>query len=379
MYVGVVAGETSGDYLGAGLIEALRKQAPSLRLAGIGGPRMQALGAKSLFPMDSISIMGIDGLVRSLWHIIQIRRSLARFFVQDPPDVFVGIDVPDFNLGLEERLRRAGIPTVHYVSPTVWAWRGYRIHRIHRAVSHMLTLFPFEADYYRRHGIAVSFVGHPIADQIDEQDHSVRARAELDLPADGPVIALLPGSRVSELARHAQLFAQTARRLHRRRPAVHFVAPFVSAETRGAFERALADGGDALPLTIVEGQSRRAMAAADVVLLASGTAALEAALLRKPMVVTYRTSLIMKWVVRLFSHVDHYSMPNNLLRRPLIPELLQDEALPENLVAALEAYLDDPARVRDLQQQFAGIHRDLKRGASERAAQVVLRVAGAGA
>ncbi len=378
MYVGVVAGETSGDYLGAGLIEALRKQAPNLRLAGIGGPRMQALGAKSLFPMDSISIMGIDGLVRSLWHIIKIRRSLARFFVQDPPDVFVGIDVPDFNLGLEERLRRAGIPTVHYVSPTVWAWRGYRIHRIHRAVSHMLTLFPFEADYYRRHGIPVTFVGHPIADEIDEGNQTARARADLGLPADAPVVALLPGSRACELARHAELFVLTARRLHRHRPAVHFVAPFVSAETRGAFEQALA-GGDVLPLTMVDGQSRHAMAAADVVLLASGTAALEAALLRKPMVVTYRTSLVMKWVVRLFSHVDHYSMPNNLLRRPLIPEILQDQALPENLAAALGAYLDDPARVRDLQQQFAEIHRDLKCGASERAAQVVLRVAGAGA
>ncbi len=377
MYVGIVAGETSGDNLGAGLIAAVRDSVPAARFVGVCGPRMTALGARSLCPMASISIMGFDGLLRGLRDILAIRRRLYRFFLDDPPDVFVGIDVPDFNLGLEQRLRRAGIPTVHYVSPTVWAWRGYRIRKIRRAVSHMLTLFPFEADYYRRHDVPVTFVGHPIADQIPDADGREGARRALALTAEATVVALLPGSRKSEIERHAGLFVDTVRLLHERRPQVEFVAPFVSAETRREFERALEPHDPVLPVTVIEGRAREAMAAADVVLCASGTAALEAALLRRPMVVTYRTSTVMKWVVRAFSHVDYYCMPNNLLPQPLIPEYLQDEALPHRLVPALETYLDDPERVRRLQGLFAELHARLRQGANRQAADVVLRTAGA--
>jgi lipid-A-disaccharide synthase len=372
--IGVVAGEASGDRLGAGLVEALRRRYPQASFVGIGGPRMQEAGVHSLYPMESISVIGTDGLFRNLLKILRIRRELVEYFDRLRPDAFVGIDVPDFNLVLEERLRGRGIRTVHYVSPTVWAWRGYRIRRIRRAVDQLLALFPFEVDYFRERGVPVTFVGHPMADEIPEVTDVAAARRRLDLPQVGPVVALLPGSRVSEIGRMGGLFIDTATAIARIVPNVVFVAPFVSDQTRELFERLLAERENAPAIRRTTGYSRDAMAAADVVVLKSGTASLEAALLGRPAVVTYRVSWLASVVIRLFSHVRHFSMPNNLLDRVLIPEFLQEQAQPERIAAAVGEFLADPARVARLRGDFSRIHAMLRQGADERAADAVERV-----
>lgn len=372
MYIGVVAGETSGDRLGAGLMGAIRKHIPDARFVGICGPRMQAMGATSLYPMDNISIMGMDGLLQNLLRIVRIRRHLVQYFLNSPPDVFIGIDVPDFNLGLERRLKRASIETVHYVSPTVWAWRGYRIHKIRRSVSHMLTLFPFEASFYERHNVPVTFVGHPMADDISNMVSPEQCRLELGLPKNRRVVALLPGSRLSELQRHGELFVGTAIWLYTRHPDLRFVAAFVDQGMRDHFERLLQQRATDLPVLYVVDRAREALAASNVAVLASGTAALEAALLAKPMVVTYKVSKVTHLLVRLCAHVDYYSMPNNLLDQPIVPEFIQDEAIPGNLGRAVEKYLSDPAKVDGLSGKFEQIRSLLRRDANHRAASAVM-------
>ncbi len=373
--VAIVVGEASGDLLGAGLMEALQRARPDLRFVGIGGPRMLALGCRGIVAMERISLLGFDELFDKVVDILRIRRDLARRFLASRPALFIGIDAPDFNLPLARRLRRAGITTVHYVSPTVWAWRGYRIRKIRRAVDHMLTLFPFEADYYRRQGVPVTFVGHPLADQIpDTVDRDAQRRA-LGLRCAGRIVALLPGSRLSELRRLAPVFVRTARWLHERDPALRFVAPFVNGETRAYFEHVLgAEGAQALPVTLVDGQARTAMAAADVVLVASGTAALEAALLRRPMVVAYRVSAWSYPLLKLIVSVRTFSMPNHLAGFRLVPEFIQRDAVPEKLGPALEHFLNDPAAVAAVQAAFARIHGVLRSDASTRAAAVVLQL-----
>jgi lipid-A-disaccharide synthase len=369
-----VAGETSGDSLGAGLMRALQQRVPGISFEGIGGPQMQALGCRSLYPMERLSIIGFDA-INKYPEILGMRNELAEHFIARPPDLFIGIDVPDFVLGLEEKLKYAGIPTVHYVSPTVWAWRTYRIHKIRRAVDHMLTLFPFEAKLYRRHHVPVTFVGHPLADQIEERYDMRDIRRKLHLPEKATVVALLPGSRMSELERHADLFVKTAMRLYQGRPDMHFVAPFASAETQAYFEKALyRHGAWFLPVTIVSNRSRDAMAAADIVVLASGTATLEAALLRKPMVVTYRVSWLSYLLLRPFLHVDLYALPNILAGRRVVPELIQSHATPANLAEAVEYYLTHPDKIRSVQSALGEIHHSLRQKANIRAAEAVLKL-----
>jgi lipid-A-disaccharide synthase len=368
-----VAGESSGDLLGAGLIRSLRRQLGEIRVEGIGGPLMQAEGCHSLFPMEEITLIGLGDLGK-LFSIFGIRRRLRRHFLSTPPDVFIGVDVPDFNLGLEEPLRAAGIPTVHYVSPTVWAWRGYRIRKIRRAVDLMLALFPFEEEFYLRQGVRVAFVGHPLADVIPLRYDRRRARRELGLKESGRVVALLPGSRRSELERHADLFVRTAAWLAQRHRNMRFVAPFVNDRTRRLFEEALARHPFELPVTIRTGRSREVMAAADAVFLASGTATLEAALLRKPMVVTYRLPWLTAQLVRVFSHVKMYSLPNNLAGREIVPELLQHDATPEKCGAAIEAMLFGGEGSVERERTLAEIHRNLRRNANERAARAVIEL-----
>jgi lipid-A-disaccharide synthase len=372
--VGIVAGEASGDLLGAGLMRELRQRLPSVSFEGIGGPQMQALGCRSLFQLAQLSIIGFDAIGKYP-EILGMRNKLADHFLSGPPDLFIGVDVPDFNLGLEEKLKSAGIPTIHYVSPTVWAWRTYRIRKIRRAVDHMLTLFPFEAKFYRQHHVPVTFIGHPLADQIKDR-YDVRAiRRKLHLPEKGTVVALLPGSRMSELERHADLFVKTAMRLHQQHPDMHFVAPFVSSETQAFFEKALyRHGAWFLPLTIVSNCSRDAMAAADIVVLASGTATLEAALLRKPMVVTYRVSWLSYLLVRPFLHVNMYALPNILAGRRLVPELIQTQATPQNLAEAVEFYLAHPDKAKSVRSALGDIHRSLRQHADVRAADAVLKL-----
>ncbi|MHB1950299.1 MAG: lipid-A-disaccharide synthase [Acidiferrobacteraceae bacterium] len=376
MRIGVVAGEVSGDLLGADLMVALHRHFPDSRFEGICGPKMSARGCVSLFPMERLSVVGISEALARYPEIWRIRRDLMRHFREQPPDLFIGIDAPDFNLGLETVLRRRGVPVVHYVSPTVWAWRGYRIARIRQASDLMLTLFPFEAKYYRGKGVPVHYVGHPMADEIDFEHDAAAYRERLRLPEHGAIVAMLPGSRESELRAHSDIFVTTAQWLHRRHPDMHFAVPFVSRAGRVLFEAAIkrAEAWE-VPITRFAGHSREVMAAADAVLLASGTATLEAALLKRPMVVTYRVSPVSAFLIRMFSHVKMYALPNHLAGRPLVPELLQQRARPELLGAAIEAELaPDSERAAALQEAYFAMHRRLRRHASCRAAAAIARL-----
>ena len=373
MRIGIVAGEASGDLLGAELMQAIKRRVPEARFEGIAGPKMIAQGCDALYPSEKLAVMGLIGIGKYM-ELRSIRAGLARKLLNDPPDVFIGIDAPDFNIGLETRLRKQHIPTVHYVSPSVWAWRQYRLPKIARAIDLMITLFPFEAKFYEEHDVPVKFVGHPLADMIPLETDSVAARHALGLPQDKQIIALLPGSRVGEVSRLSEYFVEAAAQCIEQRPGLHFVAPFAYSETREIFEQALQAKAPHLPVTILDGQSREAMAAADAVLLASGTATLEGMLLKKPMVVAYRLKPFSYWLAMQLLKVDNYSLPNLLLGKRVIPEIIQDDVTAESLSSALLAYLDAPEKVAELQQQFLAMHHELRQNASENAADAVLSV-----
>jgi lipid-A-disaccharide synthase len=374
----ITAGEASGDQLGAGLIHAIKARCPEATFQGIAGAKMQAAGCESLYPIERLSVMGLFEVVGRLAEMIPMRRRLAKRLIADPPDVLVGVDAPDFNLSLELMLRRAGVPTVHYVSPSVWAWRRWRLKKIARAVDRMLVLFPFEREFYQQREIPVSFVGHPMADEIPMQSDRRAARRSLKLHQEGEWVALLPGSRVSEVRFLAEPLAQTAAWLARRRPGLRFVAPLVDAATRSLFEAAVRRYAADVAVHLVEGRARDAMAAADAVLAASGTATLEALLLKRPMVITYKT-LPLTWIIgRRMVYVDQFGLPNLLAGEALVPELLQDEAVAERLGPALLEFFESPERVQVLEKRFAEIHAGLKNNASARAADAVLEVAAGG-
>lgn len=373
----MVAGEASGDFLGAGLLAALRERRPELVAEGIGGARMIAGGFDGHYPMERLSVMGLVESLGRYAELLPMRARLAQRLIARRPDVFVGIDSPDFNLGLERRLRRAGIPTVHYVSPSVWAWRRYRVRKIARSVSLMLTLFPFEARFYEEHGVPVEFVGHPLADLVPMEPDRAGARRELGLPAQGEVVALLPGSRLSEVSRLAGPLLRTGRWLRERRPGLRFVAPLVDAATRACFEAARRRPGAELEVRVLEGGARTAMAAADAVLLASGTAALEALLLKRPMVIAYRMNPLTYRIMKAMFHAPFVGLPNLLAGHEVAPELLQDAAVPERLGPAVLALLERPALRRGVDAEFGRIHAELRRDASARAAAAVLGAAGA--
>ena len=363
--------------LASGLIEAIRTRVPEARFEGIAGPRMAALGCETLYPMERLSVMGLFEVVGRYLELVPVRRRLARRFTGNPPDAFIGVDAPDFNLPLELALRRAGVRTVHFVSPSVWAWRRYRLKKIARAVDMMLALFPFEPPFYDAHSIPVRFVGHPLADEIAMRTCRSAARARLGLDPEARIVALLPGSRMGELRRLAGPLVRTARWVHRRRPGVRFVAPLVDRPTRELFSRALAEHAPGIRCDLLLGASREAMAASDVVLLASGTATLEALLLKRPMVITYRTMRLTWLLGRAMLHVDHVGLPNLLAGSRLVPELLQDDATPERLGPALLDRLDHPDRQRPVLEEFDRIHRALRNDAFSKAAEAVLEVAGA--
>ena len=363
--------------LASGLIEALRARVPGARFEGIAGPRMLAAGCETLYPMERLSVMGLFEVFGRYLELIPVRRQLARRFTENPPDAFIGVDAPDFNLSLELALRGAGVKTVHFVSPSVWAWRRYRLNKIARAVDMMLALFPFEPPIYDAHSIPVRFVGHPLADEIAMWTSRDAARARLSLDPGARIVALLPGSRVSELRRLAEPLARTARWVHQRRPEVRFVAPLVDGATRDFFSRALAEHAPDIRCDLLVGASRDAMAASDVILLASGTATLEALLLKRPMVITYRT-MHLTWILgRAMLHVDHVGLPNLLAGARLVPELLQDDATPERLGPALLDRLDHPGRQRHVLEEFDRIHRALRNDAYTKAAEAVLEVVAA--
>lgn len=372
---GIVAGEASGDLLGAGLIRAIRQRHPRAVFEGIAGEQMIAAGASSLFPMERLAVMGIVEVLGRYRELLGIRRQLARHFQQQPPDVFIGIDAPDFNLGLERQLRDAGIKTAHYVSPSVWAWRQRRVKKIARAADLMLTLFPFEADFYRQHQVAVRFVGHPLADMIPLQVDQAAARQQLSLPVAGEVLALLPGSRTNELHYLAEPFIETARWLLARRPGVRIVVPLANRVRRRQFEQTLARLENPPAMTLLDGQSREVMAAADVVLLASGTAALEAMLLKRPMVVAYKLAPLSYWLAKHLLKVDSVSLPNLLAGESLVPELIQHAATPQRLGQAVLDFFAQPQLAERMQQRFTDIHHSLRQDASAQAAAAVLALA----
>lgn len=368
--IGVVAGEVSGDRLGAGLMSALRRHFPTARFEGVGGDAMHAEGFHSLHAMDRLAVMGLIEPLKRLPELLRMRRQLREHFCRHRPALFVGIDAPDFNLGLELGLRRAGIRTAHYVSPSVWAWRQGRIHKIARAVDHMLVLLPFEAEFYQRHGVPVTWVGHPLADELPLAPDTAGARRQLGLPTAARVLALLPGSRRGEIELLGPLFLDTLARCRQQLPDLRCVLPAANAARRAQLDALLAARPE-LEVQVLDGQSHLAMAAADAVLLASGTSALEAMLLKKPMVVAYRAGRITHAVVSRMLRVTHVSLPNLLAGRELVPELLQDRAQVESLTpAVLGALTDDVARA-GLIADFETLHRQLRRQASERAAEAL--------
>lgn len=373
--IGIIAGEASGDLLGARLMRALKRSLPDAQFEGIGGSEMLAEGCHSLFPMERLSVLGLTEILGRYFELHRLRKHLIAHFRANPPDIFIGVDSPGFNLGVEEQLRRAGIATVHYVSPQVWAWRTWRVRLIRRAVDRILVLFPFEKDFYARHSIQATFVGHPLADEIYGDDDPRPHRDRLKLDRNRATIALLPGSRVSELKALADVFVETTQWLHARHPEMQFIIPFVNRRTQVLFEEAIRshEAWD-LPITRFHGHSREVMAAADVVLLASGTATLEAMLMRRLMVVTYKVSRLSYWLMRAFSHISLYAMPNNLAGRHLVPELLQNEATAENLGLAVERYLSRPLYAREVLKTFESMADRLRGDSSERAAQAVLEV-----
>jgi len=364
--VALVAGEASGDILGSGLMRALKARHPDVRFIGVGGPLMEAEGLVSSFPMERLAVMGLVEVLGRLRELLKRRKALVADLIAQRPDVFIGIDAPDFNLDIELKLRRAGIKTVHYVSPSVWAWRQKRVLKIREGCDLMLTLLPFEARFYEEQGVPVRFVGHPLADTIALSADREAARAELGL-GDGPVVALMPGSRGGEVGRLGALFLDTARLLVERVPSLRFVVPCANAARRAQLEQMLA--GRELPVTLLDGRSHQALAACDAVLIASGTATLEALLYKRPMVVAYRLSPVTFWILKRMVKSPYVSLPNLLAQRMLVPELLQDAATEQALAQALLPLLADG---RGQTEHFEQIHHSLRRDASNQAADAVL-------
>ena len=373
--VGMVAGEASGDQLGAHLMAALKARRRTLLFAGIGGPKMAAQGLASRFPMDKLSVRGYAEALAHYGEIMSIRRRLARGLLEARPDLFIGVDSSDFNLGLERRLKDAGIPAVHYVSPSIWAWRGWRLRRVARSVSHILVMFPFEAPLYEKAGVPVTYVGHPLADVIPLKPAKAEARAQLRLPANKLIVALLPGSRRSEMHYMGAAFLLAAHRFRQEVHDVHFVCPTVTRETRDMFERAVHEHQRTdLPLTLLFGHSHEALAAADIALVASGTATLETALFKTPMVIAYRQSPLTWALMRSMLYLPYVGMPNVLAGEKLVPELLQGDATPGALAEALLALLRDTAAQRRQVERFTEFHHLLRQNTAEKAAEAVLGV-----
>jgi len=371
--VGMVAGEASGDFLGAHLIAALRERASRLRFVGIGGPKMEAQGFESWFPMEKLAVRGYVEVLRHFLEILAIRRKLQRRLIEAKPRLFIGVDAPDFNLSLERKLKHSGIPAVHYVSPSLWGWRGGRLSSIAASVDKMLVLFPFEEPLYHDAGVPVAYVGHPLADLTSDDNGTAAAREQLKLPATSKVIALLPGSRQSELRYMAACFVQTAKLIATRQPGVHFLVPLISRETRAIFEEAVyAAGASNLALTVLFGHAREALAACDVALVASGTATLEAALARKPMVITYKMAELTARLMARMATVPYAGLPNIIAGEFVVPEILQGDATPENLAQAVLNSLNDPVVGRRLPERLDRMRLLLRKDTAARASEALL-------
>jgi len=373
MRIGLVAGEASGDMLGAGLVTALKAREPGVKCEGVAGPLMQQAGCVALEPSESLAVMGLVEPLREIPRLLRLRRDLVRRWLDEPPDVFVGIDAPDFNLGLERKLKMRGIATVHYVSPSVWAWRQQRVHKIARSVDQVLCLLPFEKAFYDVHQVPAVFVGHPLADKVPVNTDRVAMRRSLGISA-ARVVTVMPGSRRSEVARLGPPFIGACAALAARYGDIAFITPFSSSATRALFEQYLAEAGMAGRFTLLDGRSEAAIIAGDAVLLASGTAALEAALLCRAMVAAYRLAPLTFALARLLRlvKVRHFTLPNQLTAERLVPEFLQGQVSAAVLSGAMASLLDDDDRRIAIEHTFASLRDQLARGASEQAATAVI-------
>lgn len=380
--VAIVAGEASGDLLGFHLIQALQAERAEISFIGIAGPKMISLGAKSLYPMEKLSVRGYVEVLKHLFGLLKLRKQLLQQLLDEKPDVFIGIDAPDFNFWLERQLKSKGIPTIHYVSPSIWAWRKGRIHKIKRAVSHMLALFPFESSIYEKVNVPVTYVGHPLADVLPIEPDVQGSREVLKIQPNVIVVAMLPGSRQSEVTQHAQLFVETAQIIQKeyaesQTTEVLFLVPLITRETMSIFESAMHTAFQMHPelnfnMQIMFGHAHDAMEAADVVIVASGTATLEAALLKKPMVITYRMPFLSWQILKRMQYLPFVGLPNILANKFLVPELLQHEATAQNIADATLRLLGDKSYLQTLKESFTNIHHSLKQNSAAKAAKVVL-------
>lgn len=377
MRIALIAGESSGDLLGAGLINSLRSRVTDIHFEGVAGPAMQAAGCEVLEPAESLAVFGLIEPLARLPYLLRLRSSLLTRWTDNPPDVFVGIDAPDFNLGLELKLRARGVKTVHYVSPSVWVWRQGRVRKVEKAVDKVLCLLPFEKSFYDKHNVDAEFVGHPLADNTPTDLDTAAERRKLNIVGK-QVVAVLPGSRHSEVSRLGPVFAQACALLSAARPELRFVAPMVSEKLRKIFAEDLAVAGVEDRFLLTDGNAQSAIAASDVVLLASGTASLQAALLGKPVIAAYRFGSLTYAIAKTFRlvKVSHFALPNFLTEEPLVPEFLQDAAKPQALSAAVGEMLDNPDKKDAICRQFGQLRIDLAKGANERAAAAVLELAG---
>jgi len=372
----LIAGEASGDQLGAGLIAEIKKRHPDAEFVGIGGDLMRQAGLTAWHDSQELAVMGLAEVLKHLPRLLRLRHAIFERILDWQPDVFIGIDAPDFNLGLEKKLKRKGIKTVHYVSPSIWAWRESRAKKIADSADRVLCLFPMEPPIYARYGVAADFVGHPIADRFEIEPDQSAARKLLKLPQDRKILAVLPGSRRSEIQRLLPVFLDALSLLQQNHPDMAFVIPAANKSCRDVIESLLKNRSIG-NLQVIDGQSHQAMIASDAILLASGTAALEALLAKRPMVVAYRISALTYFIVKAFGmmKIDYYSLPNVLANEAVVPELMQSNCTAENIAAALKPMVDSPQDYRSLTQKFIGIHQDLKRDANHLAANVVLELA----
>ncbi|WP_226092638.1 lipid-A-disaccharide synthase [Dickeya oryzae] len=372
--IGLVAGETSGDILGAGLIRALKAHVPDARFVGVAGPLMQAEGCEAWYEMEELAVMGVVEVLERLPRLLKIRRDLTQRFSELQPDVFVGIDAPDFNITLEGRLKRNGIKTIHYVSPSVWAWRQKRVFKIGKATHLVLAFLPFEKAFYDRFNVPCRFIGHTMADAMPLRPDKAAARRTLGLPEQGRCLAILPGSRGAEVDMLSADFLKTAQMLRQTYPELEIVVPLVNSRRREQFEKIKADVAPDMTIRLLDGQAREAMIASDATLLASGTAALECMLAKCPMVVGYRMKPFTYWLAKRLVKTPWVSLPNLLAGRELVRELLQDDCTPDKLSAALLPWLEGGDAAQHLQQTFLHLHEQIRCDADEQAAQAVLEL-----